>query len=104
MVVEIDIDAGLDGPWRERMSRQINFKFASAAASVRLLTARLKVASDGGSPLYVCEMEGRLRNGERRTVETQGSHPNICIADAAARLARSIRRDQLFSPVGQAVR
>ena len=104
MVVEIEIDAELEGLWRDRMSRQINFKFASAATSVRLLNARLVVANEADSPLYTCEMEARLRNGERRSVETQGLHPNICIADAAARLARSIRRDQLFSPVGQAVR
>ena len=102
MNVEIIIGE-LDSRWRERVSREIDLKFASAGSNVRLLIASLRVLKVNEGELYTCEIEARLRSGKRRKVETQGGHPNICIADAAARLARSIRRDNLFAP-SQAVR
>ena len=104
MIVEIDIGADLEPAWRERIDRQINFKFASAGTNVRLLNVRLELKDEQGSSVYMCLMEARLKNGGRKSVVTQGMHPNMCIADAAARLARSISRDRVLATARQASR
>ncbi len=104
MIVEIDLDAGLDGVWRERIDRQISYKFASAGATVRMLSVQLELAEEQDAPIYHCRMEARLKSGERRHAETKGTYPNMCVADAAARLARSIRRDRTLASARQATR
>ncbi len=104
MIVEIDIDTGLDAVWRERIDRQISYKFASAGAIVRMLSVRLELDEERGASIYHCRMQARLKNGERRDAETKGAYPNMCVADAAARLARSIRRDRTLASARQATR
>ena len=53
MIVEIDIDAELDEVWRERIDRQISFKFASAGSHVRLRSVQLHYDKDAaGTPCF----------------------------------------------------
>ena len=104
MIVEIDIEHGLDPSLHRRVNRQINFKLASVGAQVRVLTVNLGVTGVHGERFYACTMEARLQTGERKVAHTEGKQPNMCIADAAARLARSLRRDQLFNDARQAMR
>lgn len=104
MIVEIEIEDGLELNVQRQVNRQINFKFASAGAHVRVLSVSIGTTEDHGEFLYACQMDASLHNGGRKTAHTEGKHPNMCITDAAARLARSICRDQVLSDARQAMR
>ncbi len=92
MIIDIALSGDLNRRWRPRVQRQLDFKLASAASSVRVLRVSLTQAT--GIPLgenYRCNMQAMLVDGGTEEVCATGS-PNIAIADAAARLARSIGR------------
>lgn len=104
MIVEIDIEDGLDPSLQTRVDRQINFNFASGSANVRLLSVSLGATRDDGDACYSCKMDAHLHNGTRKVAQAHGKQSTVCIADTAARLARSIRRDHVLLQARQAMR
>ena len=93
MIVELELDEGLQAAWADRIRRQIDFKLASLTAHVRMVQVWLSVTEDKtGDDMYRCTMRATLGGGVVEEVETTGPLPNICVADAAARLARTIAR------------
>ncbi len=93
MIVELEVQEGLQAAWADRIRRQIDFKLASLTAHVRMVRVRLSVTPDKtGNDVYRCTMQATLAGSVVEEAITTGPLPNICVADAAARLARTIAR------------
>jgi len=101
MIIDIDVASALSDVWDTRIHRQIDFKLRPKSDSVRSLTVRLaKLDGANTAKLYECTMHARLRDGADVETVARGL-PNVCIADAASRLAREISRSvQSKHPAG----
>jgi ribosome-associated translation inhibitor RaiA len=78
--------------WRQRVHRQLHLNLASSRARVHAVRVRLNRQGVTPEARFACEMQARLKDDRRLSVYTHGSNPNVCIADAAARLARTLSR------------
>ncbi len=93
MVVDITLAKGLSESWRDRIQRQVDYKLASKAGSIRSLTIRLTPAvGPTMQDSLLCAIDAKLADGQVESVRVTGA-PNMCIADAASRLSRSIGRN-----------
>lgn len=94
MHTHINIGPGIADKLQASLKRQLQFKVASLSASIHSLNVNLTVAprEAGAEPWYHCRIEARLHNGASVRASMQGSQPNMCIADAASRLARKTAR------------
>ncbi|MEM9620355.1 MAG: hypothetical protein AAF993_01815 [Pseudomonadota bacterium] len=92
MIVDIRLADELKDTWQHRIRRQVDFKLASKAHSIRVLTIEFEPADAAqDSRSYRCAMTAQLVDGTSEQVEMNGL-PNMCIADSAARLSRTIGR------------
>ncbi len=92
MTVDISLADELPSSWRTQIQRQIDFKLASVSSSVRMLRISLTIlATPSNDPIHSCHMSAQLQDGTIEEVTATGL-ANVCIADSAARLARSIGR------------
>ena len=100
MDINIRVSASELEPWLPRVHRQLNLNLSSLRENVRTVDVRLD--KEQGNPVarITCRMQALLQDERQVMVDTNGSNPNICIADAAARLARTVGRDlyRLHSP------
>ena len=97
MHIDIDVDPELGPDWTERVYRQIHFNLSGTGSVVSRLSAYLRLAPESDPPVYECCMRAILASGWQPAVTHRSEQPNMCVADTAARLARSIRRERLFS-------
>ena len=93
MQVDIHLSSRELEPWRERIHRQLDFKIATLSDLVSRLEVSLERQFEGTSPLFTCNMQAHMPDGRIKVARTGGEYPNVCIADAAARLARSVGRE-----------
>ena len=93
--MQVDIRLGNQElePLRVRIQRQLDFKIASLRERVNRLEVNLDQQLLDSAPKFTCTMYARLQDGQVKIAQTGGEHPNVCIADAAARLARSVSRE-----------
>ncbi len=97
MQIQINIDDTLKPAWRERIQRQLDFKLSSIYQELDRLDVnvyRVEGASGDSSRHYLCRIQASLSNGRVLNAHVQSTSPNICVADACARLRRSINRDR----------
>jgi len=106
MIVDIRLADELLETWQHRIRRQVDFKLTSKAHSIRVLTVDFKLINTPKKPAsaalnsqpgttrnrsYQCVMWAQLADGSSERVQMTGM-PNMCIADCAARLSRTIGR------------
>ena len=98
MQIELSTSTDFSERLRQSMQRQLEYKLASFADMVGRVHAELTThSSQAAAPFYRCEVTAVLADGSERCAITQGQLPNICIADAASRLARTIARESKFA-------
>ncbi len=107
MVTQINIDSELGPSWPAKIERQINFALASVHWQVVNLAIDLKaregaVADPDRDPTYCCRLQAELRGGRRQEISVVSSNPQVCVADAAARLRRVVTRDRQLGLMGRA--
>ena len=107
MQIEINIEPTLALSWRETIERQLNLALASLHWQVYRLDVDLEsVAQEGNdaSPQarYCCRLQAELRVGRTECITVFNSDPQICVADAAARLRRVVARDKQLGLMGRA--
>jgi hypothetical protein len=93
MVVNVQFGGPELVRWRRRISRQLDLHFASLRRRVQAVDVRLHRQNTTSEAGFVCDMQVRLRDERRLSVNARGANPNICIADAAARMARTVSRE-----------
>ena len=91
MRIDISLQEDLPVDLKEKIRRQVAFKLGTKTESVRVSLKRLAVSEQ--KPWYVCSMSAKLKNGSTQREQIRGRQPNICVADTAARLARTIARE-----------
>jgi len=92
---KISIGEGVSAGVQEPVQRQIEYKLASMSATLQSLNAHLEKVRPGQQQpeCFVCTMQARLVGGGVYRVETRGPRSDICVSDAASRLARTIKRN-----------
>ena len=97
MDIDIRVEHGRAEFWAERIRRQLDYKLSGLEHRVETLEVVLTKRAQSGDG-FECRMLATLTNGEERHALTRGSFPQICVADAAARLGREITRTVTLSP------
>ncbi|MCR9262104.1 MAG: hypothetical protein NXH95_20505 [Pseudomonadaceae bacterium] len=107
MVTQINIDSQLGPSWPAKIERQINFALSSVHWQVVNLAIDLKAAEGNAThpdrdPTYCCRLQAELRGGRKQEISVVSSNPQVCVADAAARLRRVVTRDRQLGLMGRA--
>ena len=94
MNLTINIGPGVPNMLEKKLRRQLSYKLAAFEPSVKGLVATLSLEENRlhKTTWYLCQMRASLIGGGQYSFELRSAHPNICIADAASRLARQISR------------
>ncbi len=100
MKIEYNLDDDLRMYWPYHLERQLHLKLSSMAMHVRTLRVRLtRAESSDQAAGYLCEIEAHLIQASRQSPKNlqfataRSPVPSICVADAASRLARGIKRE-----------
>ena len=102
MRIEINLQDDLPRELKDKVKRQVAFKLQPKSTSVETVRVTLKTLNFADDdPWYVCSMSAKLKKGSNLRAQFRGRQPNICIADTASRLSRTIAREvqQLGTPV-----
>ncbi len=107
MQTDIKIHPELPQTLRSAVERQLNFTLASLHWQVGRLTVELEpidagTANTGGQDGFSCRLQAELRVGRAQVITVINSDPQICVADAAARLRRIVKRDKQLGLMGRA--
>lgn len=106
MQTEITIDPTIALSWRDIIERQLNFALASLHWQVHRLQVKLDpVLPDDATRThtgYCCRLQAELRVGRTECISVYNRDPQICVADAAARLRRVVARDKQLGLMGRA--
>ena len=107
MVTQINIESELGPSWPAKIERQINFALASVHWQVVHLAIDLNVREGAANdpdrdPTYCCRLQAELRGGRKQEISVVSSNPQVCVADAAARLRRVVTRDRQLGLMGRA--
>lgn len=111
MHIVIDVPARSTPRLHDSMRRQLEYKLSSYSdlithvhatlvyndVSPGLVSNKPGVQPGQSKPWFSCELVAKLKNGEQLQAHTKGQQPNICIADAASRLARTTAREFKFA-------
>ena len=101
MHIHIDTHPDVSTRLQSSMHRQLKYKLASYADSVERVHASLVADVDhNNQSRYTCTVTATMHDGTDTAATTKGSAPNICIADAASRLARTVSRQYKFANLG----
>ena len=99
--IDINVQEGLPDGLKDRIKRQIAFKLGPKSGTVESVRASLKTLNLADESLgYVCRISAKLKSGASHEAQMRGRHPNICIADTAARLSRAIVREAQLPGAG----
>ena len=106
MLTQINIGPTLAPSWRAVIERQLNFELAALHPQVRHLLILLEPANADNwrakQETFCCRLEAELRTGETQVITALNRDPQICVADAAARLRRVVSRDKQLALMGRA--
>ena len=94
MQVRVSLAQGLPPQLEDSARRQIEFKLSSLRPQVQQVNVAIGLEGRGATaePLFSCSVTARTRKNRDLSVATRGRQAQICIADAASRISRSIAR------------
>lgn len=92
MSTQIVLEGNIDESNLERIERILMLQLGTVASSFTHLKAVIREGSDVAPLAYQCELITTLKSGARLEVSMVNSGLHVCVADAAARLVREVRR------------
>ena len=103
MAIRFDLDPELRQRWLPILERQVDLTLAPLAGSlksVKISFSTLKAEGDG-ELRYLCELEGRGRDGSHIRCQARHRDGQTAIHDTAARARRAIARSRQKSAAGR---
>lgn len=97
MAVQIVLQGDIENQSLGRIERILNLQLGSVSSRFASLKAIVSKQPSENAVPYRCELIGTLKNGNRLEVTMLNSGVHVCVADAAARLLREVRRYNMTS-------
>jgi hypothetical protein len=92
VAVQIVLQGDIEVETQGRIERLLNLQLGSVLSRFVSLKAVVSKHHGENAVPYQCELFATLKNGSRLEVTMLNSGVHVCVADAAARLLREVRR------------
>ena len=92
MSTQIVLEGNIEESNLERIERILMLQIGTVSGRFASLKATVSEGSPQAPLAYQCKLVATLKNGGRLEVSMVNSGLHVCVADAAARLVREVRR------------
>ena len=98
MLIDLTTDRHVPERLRDSLQRLLEYRLASRSDAIEMIEATLAKQHDTNQESwYTCNLQVTLTSGVELCTKMRGPNPNVCVADAASRLARSVARELKFT-------
>lgn len=92
MTPQIVLEGSIDTQSAERIERVLLLQLGTVTSRIASLKANVREGGERASLPYQCELHCVLKDGKKLSVSMINAGLHVCVADAAARLLREVRR------------